>query len=44
MTQYLIRANVKPYTVRVTFVEEAESWEDVIAQRPDAELIRIIGE
>lgn len=44
MTQYLIRASVRPYTIKVQFVEEAASWTDVIAQYPDAELIKVIGE
>jgi hypothetical protein len=44
MTQYLISASMKPYTVKVQFVEEAANWSEVTAKYPDAELIKVIKE
>lgn len=38
--QYLISASVKPYTIKVHFVAEADDWQNVLSQYPDAELIK----
>lgn len=42
MRQFLIMANMPPYTVKITFIQEATKWEDVIMHYPDAELIKEI--
>ena len=38
--QYLISTNMQPYTVKVQFVQEANSWKDVLQNYPNAELVK----